>query len=826
MSGTRRFIKKLNRFVWISFVLGLIVVALLFFLISKTKMPDTYELENPSYEYASIIYSHDLRELGRYFKYNREAIGFETLNPNIVNALIATEDERYFKHNGIDLRSTARAVLYLGKKGGASTISQQLAKLFFTDRSSNFIKRVWQKLKEWVIAIEFERRYTKEEIIAMYLNKFDFIYNSYGVQAAASTYFGKDQANLSVAESALLVGMLKNPWAYNPKNFPANALNRRNVVLGQMVRNGYLGSEEFNRIKDEEIDMSKFNRSVHYKGPAPYFRATLTSHLKELLSQDKFLKPDGSKYNIYEDGLQIYTTIDLDMQRHAESAMTRHMSELQNRYFKRWDGQDPWTYEADDRQKKIRNRSLERQITQSDRFQNIKNRALQEITKNILTDFPDARLWDADIDRMLKAQKDKKYLSKLYAEDFISKEQKNRYEKIMASTHWKELEQSWYDLRKKAEVVFSKPVKMKIFDHEKGEKIVTMSPLDSVRYHRMHMQLGSVAMDPNTGYVKTWVGGIGNKYFQYDHVQSDRQVGSTFKPFVYATAISQQAMSPCQRVKDIQYTIPAKDPNFGLMETWAPENADGTFTGIEMTLKEALRKSRNSISLWLMKELGSTEVVRSLASDMGIKKSKVPNAPSICLGAADLNVMEMTAAYCSFANNGIYRKPIFITKIVDKNGRVVFNAVPEQRRVMQEEYNHVMVEMLKYATHTHNWRLESEFGGKTGTTNDYVDGWFMGISPELVVGTWVGGEDPWIRFKTLQDGQGGVMARPFYFDFMKRLEADPKIQIDVKKTFSRPAGDLIETDCSKYETKAKFQKVVPVDSLAKQRDDEFEEEGN
>ncbi len=824
MSRSSRFFKKLTRFTWFAFILGLFAIALMFFFISKTKMPDTRELENPSYEYASIIYSQDLRELGRYFKYNREAIDFEDLNPAIVDALVSTEDERYFKHNGVDLRSTFRAVAFLGTKGGASTISQQLAKLFFTDRSSNFIKRVWQKLKEWVIAIEFERRYTKQEIIAMYLNKFDFLYNSYGVQAAASTYFGKDQASLSIEECAVLVGMLKNPSLYNPKKNPLNAIKRRNIVLGQMVRNDFLSTKEFERLKAEDIDISKFNRTVHYKGPAPYFRATLTSYLKKLLKEDKYLKTDGTKYNIYEDGLKIFTTIDLTMQEHAEKSMTRHMSDLQTRFFNRWKGEDPWTFESDENQARIRKKSLDNLIAQSDRFQQIKNREMSQIFSKVRDAFPSARLWDSDINRMLKASEDPKYLSKLLAEDFINKTQKSRYEKILKSDLWPELSGAWGGLKSKADKIFRKKVNMTVFDHEKGEIKVNMSPMDSIRYHRMHMQLGSVAMDPKTGYVKTWVGGIGNKYFQYDHVQSDRQVGSTFKPFVYATAISQQAMSPCQKVKDLQYTIPAKDPNFGLMDTWAPENADGKFSGEDMTLMEALRRSRNSISVWLMKELGSVGLVRNLASDMGIKKSKIPNAPSICLGSADLNVLEMTSAYSSFANNGIYRKPIFITKIEDKNGRVIYNAIPEQRRVMQEQYNYVMVEMLKYVVKNHQFRLQSEFGGKTGTTNDYVDGWFMGVTPEIVVGTWVGGEDPWIRFTNLQDGQGGVMARPFFIDFMKRLEADPKIGLNPNATFVKPVGDLIETDCSKYEAKERFERVVVPDEAAKQREDEMGEE--
>ncbi len=823
MSNTSRFFKKLTRVMWGLTIFGLIAIGILFFLISSTKMPDTKELENPSYEYASIIYSYDMQELGRYFKFNREAVQFESLNPKIVEALIATEDERYHEHSGVDLRSTFRAVAFLGTKGGASTISQQLAKLFFTQRSSNIVKRIWQKLKEWVIAIEFEKGYTKEEILSMYLNKFDFLYNAHGVQAAATTYFGKKQSALSLSECAVLIGMLKNPSAYNPKKYPENAFHRRNVVLSQMVRNGYISKSEYEKVSKEKIDITNFNRSVHYEGQAPYFRATLTSYLKKLLQEDKYLKPDGTKYNIYEDGLKIYTTIDLNMQKHAEAAMTEHMIDQQTKYFNRWKGLDPWTYEADENQKSIRQKALKRLIFESDRFKRMKNRKMNGVFQEILKAFPDARLWDADIQRMLKGESDSKYLLELLGQDYISRAQKSRYEKILKSKSWPDLKMAWSSLEKEANKEFSRKTNMTVFDHVKGEKMVNMSPLDSIKYHRMHLQLGSVSIEPATGHVKTWVGGIGNKRFQYDHVLSDRQVGSTFKPFIYATAISQQAMSPCQKVDDIQYTIPARDANFGLMDAWSPSNSDGKFSGQKLTLKEGLKKSKNSVSIWLMKQLGNVEVVRDLASQMGIKKSKIPRAPSICLGSADLNVLEMTSAYASMANNGIHKKPIFITKIVDKNDRVIYTAMPEQKRVLNEEYNYVIVDMLKYAVKHRSYEMQSEFGGKTGTTNDYVDGWFMGITPSLAVGTWVGGEDPWIRFLEIAQGQGGQMARPYFFNLMKRLEADPKIGIDPTLSFYKPLGDLVETDCSKYEAKEKFEKVL-TPKVNQNRDDEFDEE--
>lgn len=833
-------LKGLSKFIWVAFIIGTILGILTLVYISASKIPDTEELENPSYEFATLVYSADMQELGRYFKYNRENVKFESLNPHIVNALIATEDERFYKHSGIDIKGTARALFYLGKKGGASTITQQLAKLFFTNKSSNIVKRIWQKLKEWVIAIEFERRYTKDEIIAMYLNKFDFLYNSYGVAPAAQTYFKKKQDELTVDEAAILVGMLKNPSYYNPKKFPINAQKRRNVVLYQMVKNGKLTRDEFDKIKEEPIDASKFQRTIHYDGVAPYFRATLTTHLKKLLDDPKYAKPDGTKYNIYEDGLTIYTTIDMKMQEHAEAAVTSHMAQLQARFFNWWRGKDPWTYKTEGAQGQIRKDALDRLIRESERFGAMKQRYMNTVSQEVLNKYPDARMWDSDILRMRKAHNDGNYLTRLNMEGYISKKQKIAYESVLQDPIWNQIQTQWARLNQNVDEEFKKTRDMEVYDYRTGEeRSVSMSPMDSIRYHRMHMQLGSVSMDPRNGEVKTWIGGINNKYFKYDHVLSDRQVGSTFKPFVYATAISQQAISPCLQVDDIQYTIPAHDPNFGLLKSWSPSNAK-SFSGRKMTLMEGLKTSTNSVSVWLMMQLGSPELVRNLANDLGISKRKIPSSPSICLGAADLNVLEMTAAYTTFANNGVYQKPIFVRKIVDKNGKIIYQSTPDKKRVINEKYNNVMVEMLKYAASFVQPQLETEFGGKTGTTNDYVDGWFMGIAPELVTGTWVGGEDQWIKFETLSDGQGGVMARPFFLDFMKRIEADKELDYNPKSEFYVPPGDRIEMDCSKYIAeptmvqevpnmedgdslvtedldKPKFQKVIQIE-------DEFEEE--
>lgn len=821
-------LSALVKWSWLFLGVGLLFTFAIFVLVSFTKMPDTEELENPDYEQASIIYAADQTELGRYFSKNRELINFEEMNPHLINALVATEDERYFNHSGIDGKSTARAILFMGKRGGASTITQQLAKQFFTKRSRSFIPRVWQKMKEWVIAVEFEKRYTKEEILAMYLNKFDFIHDSYGVASASKTYFGKPQADLTVDEAAILVGMLKNPWIYNPKRKPDNAAKRRNVVMRQMVKNKFLSPAEYETLKNKEIDLSNFKRSQHFEGLAPYFRATLTSYIKDLLNTDKYRKPDGTKYDIFEDGLRIYTTIDKDMQTHAEAAMYAHMPDVQKKFFSVWQNRDPWTYGADSRQKDIRIDALNKAVRDSERYLKMKNSFLGEVFNKITEKFPDARLWDADISRMLQEEADPRYLNKIKKQDFINGKQANTYKAILRDPLWQELKEKRRELDKSAQQIFNQEVQMRVFAYnEDGEKTVTMTPLDSIQYHHKHLQIGSVSMDPRNGYVKTWVGGIGNKYFKYDHVQSNRQVGSTFKPFLYATALAFHGISPCQKVKDVRHQIPAGDPNFGLLETWAPNNSDGKFTEEDLTLKDALKKSKNSISVWLVKELGSVELIRQLVDNMGIPKRKIPNAPSIVLGASQVNVLEMTGAYGAFANNGVFTQPIFLLRIEDKDGKVIYNAVPSRKKVLAEKYNDAMVKFLEHASSDHKWRLKTkEWGGKTGTTNDFVDGWFMGISPELVVGTWVGGTNNWIRFLSIADGSGGAMARPYFFEFMQRLERDPAIDIDHNAQFPQPEGELIVFDCDQYEqlvsSKDEKDRAVKIKSMNDAFDDDFE----
>jgi len=791
---------KIIRFLWAALILGLLGVAVTFFVVSATKMPDTEELENPDYEYATVIYADDNQELGKYFAKNREALAYEEINPHLIYALIATEDERFRKHCGIDIRSTFRAFVYLGKKGGASTITQQLAKLFFTKRAKSFVQRVWQKLKEWIIALQFEKRYTKNEIIAMYLNKFEFIYGAHGVSAASKTYFGKDQKELTLEEAAVLVGMLKNPYYYNPHRKPENAKQRRNVVLNQMVRNNYLSDEEYVEMKEAEIDMSNFNRETHYEGPAPYFRETIKKFVKNIFAQDKYKKPDGTTYNPDVDGLKIFTTIDLNMQQHAEAALQEHMKSVQKKYRDEWRNKDPWTYDADKEQVKLRKSYLNDAVRNSERYAKMKSRILAEPINNITDKFPDARMLENDIKRMLRGEEDSGYFKRAMKDGLFSKKQASVYKQIMADPLWKELKSVRKSLDKRAAKIFNAKTKMNIFAYnEKGEESVVMSPMDSIRYHQKLMQLGSVSMDPSNGHIKTWVGGIGNKYFKYDHVQSNRQVGSTFKPFLYATAIT-SGYSPCHKIQDIQHEIPAGDPNFKLLDRWAPENSDGKYTGSQWTLMDGLRRSKNSISLGLLKEL------------------------------AQVNVLEMTAAYSTFANAGVYHEPIYITRIEDSEGRVIYSSVPRQKRIFSEKYNDAMVELLKYASSAVTSRISApEWGGKTGTTNDHVDGWFMGITPDLVTGTWVGGDYNWIRFRTLGNGAGGAMARPYFLNLMRRLESDPKINLNKNSVFKQTEGDRIVTDCSLYE-----QKTFPKDSMDKLRkvkeildqfDDEFDGPG-
>ena len=787
--------RNIVRWMWRLLILGILGTILTFLILSFTDLPDTAELENPKSELASEVYASDGTVFGRYFIENRVPVDFNELSPFIEQALIATEDERYYRHSGIDFRALGRTffktILMADKSsGGASTISQQLAKLLFTGRRASGIhKIVVQKLKEWIIATRLERKYTKEEIIAMYLNKVDFLFDSYGIKSAAETYFGKSQDSLTIQEAAMLVGMLKNPSLYNPKKRMEVAKKRRNVVFDQMRRNGIITREQFDSLKMLKVDLSKFRRKTHTQGLAQYFRSELAKKLMyEILpGDDARKKPDGSPYNIWKDGLKIYTTIDPVIQQHAEEALFVHMSQLQNRFWNLWNNHkkiSPWDYknsETTAAELSYRKRKLSQMVRESDRYAVMRDRYIGTLETDLENEVDGFKSSDAVIEKMIK-----------------EKELTSVQRKAIHNQKWNELKKEWLALQKAVETEFNKKVKMKVFAYnEEMEKDTIMSPLDSLKYHHMFLQIGSLSIDPKNGHVKAWVGGINHKYFAYDHTSSNRQVGSTFKPFIYATAIAQQGTSPCLEVDDIQRTIFPGEGDFGLIKEWTPQNANGKYTGRKYQLRSALKNSVNTVSVFLMKQLGSVQPVFELLDNMGVDVKKIPRQPSICLGAADMSVMDMTGAYTTFANNGFYSRPIYVTRIEDKNGRTIYSQEEQERQALQEEPNYVMVEMLKHVAG--GMGLKSEIGGKTGTTNDYVDGWFMGITPSLVVGTWVGGEDRWIRFLSLDEGQGSKMAKPFCKEFIKRVENDTNADYDPKARFIRPSGDLsIGLDCNEY----------------------------
>ena len=806
----------ITKWVWRLAIAGVVAVLLLFAGLSMSNLPTFDQLENPKENVASEAYAGDMTVLGRYWLENRVPIDYEKISPYLIKAVLATEDQRYLRHSGIDFQALGRVavkslLLRKEKSGGGSTITQQLAKLLF-DRPNlsemGKLRRTFTlaitKFKEWITAVKLERSYTKEEILAMYLNHFNFLYNSHGIQAASETYFGKNQEDLKIEEAAMLVGMLQNPSLFNPIRRPELVAQRRMVVLKQMVNQGFLNEHKYDSIKQLPVDMSNFQKSSHNTGLAPYFRMEMRKELKDILSRKECLKPDGTPWRIDSDGLRIYTTIDHRIQMHAEAAMVKHMSSLQKTFFRHWNTvkEDPWEYSSDDSFVDIKMENLESQVRSSERYQGLREgddgadlKAYNQLFGKELT--------DADFLRMEKASSQNGYLAELLAKKVISKKQKDLYEQILRSDESKKLLTDWAKFRSLVKDTFNKKVKMSVFTYENTEfeKDTVMSPLDSIKYHRKHLQTGILAIDPQTGHIKAWVGGINMKYFQQDHIHTNRQVGSTFKPFIYSTAIAFQGISPCAEVYDIQYTISKGEGNFNMQNDWSPRNSDNTYEGKPITLYEGLRESKNSISVYLMKQIGDTEHVRNLAAYMGIDKNKLPPVPSLCLGSADISLYEMTGAYAAFANNGTFIKPTFIKQIEDKNGKLIYRSMETEEQALQPDANYVMVDMLKKALAGRggSYELTSEVGGKTGTTQNHSDGWFMGITPSLVVGIWVGGEDRWIRFRDLSLGQGSVMARPMFVDLIKRLEADPSVDYDKTSKFYRPPGKLsITIDCDEY----------------------------
>ena len=735
---------------WLILIFGLTSFVGVFVLASKGffgQMPDLQQLENPKTNLATQIITSDNRIIGKYyFKDNRTPISFEELPQNLIDALIATEDERFYSHSGVDWKSTLRAIYYMGERGGASTITQQLARqLFVGVRSRNILEAIIQKIKEWVLSFELESRYTKNEIITMYLNIYDFGYNADGIKSAAKIYFDKSPINLKLDESAVLVGMLKNSSLYNPIRRPEKVRNRRNVVFNQMLRNDYINKIEYDSLKSLDLNIN-YTPESHREGLATYFRAYLQDFMKKWIKNNP--KEDGSLYNIYRDGLKIYTTIDSRLQNIAETSMKKHMKNLQDEFFAQNDTVDvnvsPF---VDLRQGQI-DTLLMNSAKRSDRWKNFKNIGLDE-------------------------------------------------NEILAS--------------------FEKKTSMRVFSYN-GEIDTIMTPMDSIRYYKKFLRASMMSMDPNSGHVKVWVGGFDYKHFQYDQVfQGRRQIGSTFKPFLYATAIDQLRLSPCDLLPDALYCIePFKHGN---IDSWCPKNSGDRY-GRTRTLKNALANSINTISARLMDRVGPRPVI-DLAKKMGIK-SRLPRVPSIALGTPDISLFEMVGAYSTFANKGIYIKPIIITRIEDKNGTILFEVIPETTDVLSEESAYVTINLLKGVTEEgsgmrlrhegaevsnlvfqnvvtgYPYKFENPIAGKTGTTQNQSDGWFLGMVPNLVTGVWVGGEDRSIHFKDIAYGQGATMALPIWALFMKSVYDNEDLLIS-KEDFESPDVLTIPIDCDKYE---------------------------
>lgn len=740
---------KYIRWFWITFSSGVLLAILMFLLASWGAfgpMPDTSVLENPRTNLASEVITSDGKLISKfYFKDNRTPVSYEALPKNLVNALIATEDIRYHDHAGIDARGTMRALFTLGGGGGASTISQQLARqLFVGVASKSTLQRLQQKIKEWVLAIRLERQYTKEEIIAMYFNIYDYGNNADGIRSASNIYFNKEPKDLDIKESAMLVGMFKNSSLYNPRRNPIGTLNRRNVVLAQMYRYGFIDEPTKDSLQARELGL-RYTPQSHREGLATYFRAYLDGYMKDWIEKNP--KPDGEKYNLYNDGLKIYTTIDSRMQQYAEDAVQQHMPRLQA--------------EFDNQNTPKRNPTA-----------------------------PFLELDKDEIDALMRRG-------------------------MRQSERWRHMK---YDLNKSEEEIiksFDKAIPMTVFSW-KGEIDTIMKPIDSMRYYKSFLHPGMMSMDPQTGHVKAWVGGMNFKHFQYDHVmQGKRQVGSTFKPFVYAAAIDQLQLSPCDSFPNTQITIEAN--KFGNPEPWTPKN-DGHKYGGFQTLKYALANSTNTVTARLMDKIGPQPVV-DLAKKLGIEQEILP-VPSIALGTPDLSVYEMVAAYSTFANKGVYNKPVMVTRIEDKNGTVLYQFQPESRDVLSEEVAYVTVNLMQGVVESGSgsrlrdkWRanqalykeiitgypyeLTNPIAGKTGTTQNQSDGWFMGMVPNLVTGVWVGAEDRSVHFKSTSYGQGASMALPVWALFMKACYADKELNIS-KDEFERPSELTIEVDCEQY----------------------------
>lgn len=708
-------VKKYLAIFWGIVGVGFLALVIIFLGIAQGwfgKLPSTQQLENPENNLASTVYSKRGKILGKYYTQNRSKITYDQLSPHLVEAIVATEDARFYKHPGIDVQAIFRVLFFrflLGQKdaGGGSTITQQLAKNLFPRQSfDTWSEIIIRKLKEWVIAVRLERYYTKKEILQMYFNTVSFGSNTYGIQSASQTFFNKMPKQLKPEEAAVLVGALKATHYYSPVFNRQRSRQRRNLVLQLMDRHGYLKSDRRDSLQKLDINLS-YRKSSHNKGPARYFRSHLQQKMKNWCAKNG--------YNLYTDGLKIYTTINKRMQAHAEEAVFNRMAALQGQFFEHWSNQKPW-----DNDKRL----IKQGMRQSRRYQRMKAQGATE-------------------------------------------------DEIKAA--------------------FREPKEMEIFTYDQGRVDTVMTPLDSVKYYEQFLQTGVMAMRPSSGEVKAWVGGVNFRDFKYDHVNkgTKRQVGSTFKPFVYTVAAA-NGFSPC-------FKVPNTPVVFEEYDNWSPKNASGEYGGMK-TMKEGLSKSINCITARLIKEVGPEAVVKK-AKEMGIT-SPIQPYPSISLGTMDISVYEMVSAFNTFANKGVWTEPIILTRVEDKNGNVLEEFVPKTREALNEVTNYIMIDMLKNVVDNGtSVRLRYKYGfknpiiGKTGTTQNQTDGWFLGAVPDLTTGVWVGGDDRQIRFRNIGLGQGANMALPIWAGFMERCYKDSTLQVS-KAKFEKPDQPLpVDLEC-------------------------------
>ena len=740
--------KKKGSFItlfWLLLLSIVAAVALLFLLASFGvfgSLPDETSLENPEKNLATEIITTDGKVIGKFYKENRTPVAYQELPEHLKNALLATEDIRFYDHSGIDIRGTLRAAVYLGSKGGASTISQQLAKQLFTDQASrNKFQRGIQKVKEWIIATRLERRYTKNEILTMYFNEYDFLNQAIGIESASNIYFDKPPSQLNVSESAMLVGMFKNSSLYNPLRNPEGVKNRRNVVLSQMQKYDFISKQLKDSLQATPLEF-KYTPQGHVEGLATYFREYARAFMADWTKNNP--KSDGTNFNIYRDGLKVYTTIDAGMQSYAEKAMTSHMSNLQNEFTK------------------------QNKYNKTAPFRDVEPEEIDIILKNSI-------------------RRSERYRA-------MTAEGKSK-EEILKS--------------------FDKKRKMRIFSW-KGDIDTMMTPRDSIKYYKNYLQGAMMSMNPQTGEVKAYVGGIDYKHFKYDMVSTGkRQIGSTFKPFVYATAIDQMHMSPCDTLPNTPYCIPAGTR--GNMNDWCPKNSSDKYGGM-LSLTNALANSVNTVTARLIDRVGPEPVI-TLVEKMGIDTKNMLPVPSLALGTPDVSLYEMVGAYSTFANQGVYVKPSLITRIEDKNGTLLYQHTPQTKDVISSETAYVTINLLQGVTESgsgsrlrhktgansayksavtgYPYEFKNPIAGKTGTTQNNSDGWFMGMVPNLVTGVWVGGEDRSVHFESTMYGQGATMALPVWALYMKDCYNDERLAIS-KEEFTVPPDLTIEVDCEKW----------------------------